>query len=1080
MNQTLRQILAHLFAAAALLLAGCSVDAAGQIPCADDVSCPTDYPVCSQGKCIAGTSTSSASVAIVGVDGHAPADFLSGTVRVQVTARATSGVQSVALTSGSTSFPASATAASPPLFAFDVNTGSLSDGDQTLTATVTAGDGKTGSASGTLHVDNAKPAITAFTIGGGASATVTSGASVAIAATFSGGTGTVISAAGGSASIASGATLLVNPDANTSFKLRVTSRSGVITESSTTGQPPDVAVSVVAPVSFTGNFTVSPTAITQGQTGNLTFTAPAIGSWTSGIVKDALGTQVGTIAAPGGTAIVPIPATPSSPAQLAYTLELRNAATAPDLVILATAVIVTPVPQPVITNFSASSIHVSSGATVNFSVTSTGVVGNAAVAGVCVPVATVTPFNITLVAGAGSQNATAPTVAATSTCTYTATVQNSALASSSATTVVTVEPLPSIASFTFQSSGTPTATFAPGSNVVLNHTYNAQGGTARINGVTAGPSGGSTTFNNIQASTVYTLTVTNLAGDSATLNNTATATVSAQITAFRAAAATITNGSSTSLSASFGGSGASGNAPAGLSCAPSCNATLGATTISSGGTVTVNGTTNGALTYTLTVTPSTGPSATATANVTVVPTATATNLVADSTLIHQGGFATLTPTFSFNGAVVPGTATIVGSDGSSYGGLTSTVGINVAPSQSSTTYTLMVSNAAGTAAATTPSVTINVAPGFWSSLATSISEVRVGATVTALDNGKVLIAGGADGTNTPVTAARICDATGNCAPTTGSLNTARAFHTAVKIPQTAANNGGKVLIIGGFTAAGPATPTTSAEFYNPATDTFSTTTVATTGTVTSARARHIAVLLNNAGLVLIAGGTDGATNLNTALKYDAGTAAVPTTANVSNNMAQPRASFTGTLTGTTVLIVGGKTGNLAADRTAEIFDPAVGTGTFSNTGALPSGEDKRFHTAVLIGGASTNAGKVLISGGVTGAGSGTPVATQFLFSAGTFTSIASLAGIRSNHAAATVATDNILLCGGTSTGSNTLSSCERYNPNSGTGTMSPTAPMLEQRKDFGLAPITISSIVEILAAGSPATPLNYAETYNPN
>jgi hypothetical protein len=41
--------------------------------------------------------------------------------------------------------------------------------------------------------------------------------------------------------------------------------------------------------------------------------------------------------------------------------------------------------------------------------------------------------------------------------------------------------------------------------------------------------------------------------------------------------------------------------------------------------------------------------------------------------------------------------------------------------------------------------------------------------------------------------------------------------------------------------------------------------------------------------------------------------------------------------------------------------------------------------------------------------------------------------------------------------------------------------MLEGRKDFGLAPITISSIVEILAGGgTPAAPSAFAETYNAN
>jgi len=292
-------------------------------------------------------------------------------------------------------------------------------------------------------------------------------------------------------------------------------------------------------------------------------------------------------------------------------------------------------------------------------------------------------------------------------------------------------------------------------------------------------------------------------------------------------------------------------------------------------------------------------------------------------------------------------------------------------------------------------------------------------------------------------------------------------------------------LTGGYTAAGPATPTSSAEFYDPGADAFASTTGITTGTVTAARARHIAVFFSTT-TILIAGGTDGATNLNTAIKYDISTA-TPTTADVSNTMAQPRASFTGTLLASgNVLIVGGKAGTTASDLTAELFAPGTFNGTFSPTGSFPSGEDKRSHTAVLIGGSSGNAGKVLVSGGVTGAAAGTPSTTQFLYSGGTFTAIAALGTARSNHAAISLSAvsllnDTVLICGGTSSGSDTLSSCERYDPALGTGTQVPTDSMLEARKDFGLAPIMISSIVEILAGGgTPVTPSKFAETYNAN
>src|SRR3989442_10188637 len=175
----------RVLSAAALAMAGCSGTSSGQIPCVQDASCPNDYPVCGPaGKCIAGTSTSSTSVAVVGAEGHTAADFLSGTVRVLVTARAASGVQSVNLAVGSTNFSASATPAAPPLYAFDLDTTKLPNADASLTATLTAGDGSSATASGTLHVDNAKPAITTFTVAGAPTTTITARKVTAISPSF--------------------------------------------------------------------------------------------------------------------------------------------------------------------------------------------------------------------------------------------------------------------------------------------------------------------------------------------------------------------------------------------------------------------------------------------------------------------------------------------------------------------------------------------------------------------------------------------------------------------------------------------------------------------------------------------------------------------------------------------------------------------------------------------------------------------------------------------------------------------------------------------------------------------------------
>jgi hypothetical protein len=884
-------------ASLALASAGCPISADGQIPCVEDVSCPNDYPVCGPaGKCIAGTSTAKASVAIVGAEGHAASDYLSGTVRVIVSARATAGVQSVQLASGTVNFTASTAAATPPLYAFDVNTATLSDGDAALTATLTAGDGSTGTANGTLHVDNATPLITAFTVAGGTTATITSGKTLPISASFTGGTANITSSGGGSVSVTSGASVLVSPDVATTYQLRVTSRSGIVATSGTTGQPADVTVSVVSPASFTGNFTVSPSQIPGGQSTPVTFTAPTFGSSvTSAVVKDGGGTSLGSISSTG-TLPFTIPAQAPGTTQLVYTLVLSNGATTPDTVTIPVAVAIAA--APVVSSFAVSTVHTTSGSNVTFSLDVTGVTtGTPSVTGVCSPAATVPTFNITLASGSGSAVRAAPAVAATSTCTYTVTVQNGT-ASALASQAVTVEPPPTISSFVFRSSGTTTAPFALGDNVDLDYVYDAHGGSASINGLAA--PGTTTQFTNIRISTTYTLTVTNLAG--------ATVTAAA-------------------------------------------------------------------------------------------------------------------------------TATIV--------------------------------------------------PGSWSELNNLGASARKGVTVTALDNGKVLIAGGTNTTGTPLGTAVVCDATGKCDPTTNAMTVPRAFHTAVKIGQAtpAASNAGKVLIAGGYTAAGPATPTTAAEFYDPSTNSFASVNPITTpgpGGVADARARHVAVLLGDNRTVLIAGGMDGAAApLSSAVKYDAG-AATPAASDVAGPMKRARADFTATLLNTGhVLVVGGKVGDLAA----ELFDPAAGSGTFNlTTNSLPSGQDKRAQTAVLIHG--LNEGRVVISGGLTGAGAGTASSSQVLYdpgsnpALGTFVAVAALRAARSNHAATSLTTNHVLLCGGTD-GTSTLASCERYDPD--TGSQFPTGRMLQPRRDFGLARINIGGLGEELAAGgTDSASMTVAETYNLN
>lgn len=120
-------------------------------------------------------------------------------------------------------------------------------------------------------------------------------------------------------------------------------------------------------------------------------------------------------------------------------------------------------------------------------------------------------------------------------------------------------------------------------------------------------------------------------------------------------------------------------------------------------------------------------------------------------------------------------------------------------------------------------------------------------TQTLLTNGKVLVAGGDPDAWGPEVGAGVYDAVSGTFTPTGSMNTARDFHTATLLPD------GTVLIAGGQVNRGGTL--TSAELYDPVTGAFS-----ATGSMVSLRCCHTATLLND-GQVLIAGGAPSSAEL---------------------------------------------------------------------------------------------------------------------------------------------------------------------------------------------------------------------------
>ena len=295
---------------------------------------------------------------------------------------------------------------------------------------------------------------------------------------------------------------------------------------------------------------------------------------------------------------------------------------------------------------------------------------------------------------------------------------------------------------------------------------------------------------------------------------------------------------------------------------------------------------------------------------------------------------------------------------------------------------------------------------------------------------------------------------------TGSLRQARSSITATLL------NNGQVLVVGGtyrgtFVQYG----LTSAELYNPATGTFS-----TTGSLNTGRYGHSATLLNS-GKVLIAGGTNNSTALSSAELYDPMTGTFTVTGSLSCACGYTPALLANGM----VLFTGGFDGTNAVS-SAELYDPA--SGTFVPTGSL--NVVRAGPSLTLLGN-----GKVLIAGGVyyTGVIPYTAVA-HYLASAElydpasrTFTLTGSLHTARSSQTATLLKNGNVLLAAGQNDGANAgyLSSAELYNPATGkfTVTGSLNTPRILHRAHL------LSSGQVLIVAGNHFGSIASAELYDP-
>ena len=117
-----------------------------------------------------------------------------------------------------------------------------------------------------------------------------------------------------------------------------------------------------------------------------------------------------------------------------------------------------------------------------------------------------------------------------------------------------------------------------------------------------------------------------------------------------------------------------------------------------------------------------------------------------------------------------------------------------------------------------------------------------------LSDGRVLVAGG----NISFAAAELFDPATGTFGTTGSMNTPRSSGTATLLSD------GQVLITGGSVAVNPLVTTNTAELYDPASETFTSTAI-----MNEARQEHTATLLSD-GQVLVTGGSNGSIDVSSA------------------------------------------------------------------------------------------------------------------------------------------------------------------------------------------------------------------------
>jgi N-acetylneuraminic acid mutarotase len=237
------------------------------------------------------------------------------------------------------------------------------------------------------------------------------------------------------------------------------------------------------------------------------------------------------------------------------------------------------------------------------------------------------------------------------------------------------------------------------------------------------------------------------------------------------------------------------------------------------------------------------------------------------------------------------------------------------------------------------------ATGAWTP-AGALSVPRFGHTATLLKNGKVLVTGGCTvaGCGALTGVSELYDPVANAWSTSGSLNTARTNHSAVRLKS------GQVLVIDGYGAG----VLSSCELYNPATGTWS-----NAASTNSARELHATTMLRD-GKVLVTGGVVSKYPMSSAELYDP----AGNTWTATGGMTVGRYGHTSVLLSDgTVLVAGGEGQSISCGKDCAAYIPTASAEIFTEAAngfaaTTPLNRALAYHSASVL-----STGRALTAGG---------------------------------------------------------------------------------------------------------------------